>query len=83
MKAQLQWLKCFTGGQACPIFPSGPEGMEKDFMLFLSRVHSNLSLACDKMPLLFLYSLWMTSAPRQPVIGWRPPTIEEEGNFTN
>lgn len=57
MKAQPQWLKCFTRGQACPIFPNNPEGMEKDLTLFLNLVHSNLSLACDRKPLLFLYSL--------------------------
>ena len=40
----------------------------------------NLSLASDKKLLLFLYPLRMTSAPRQPITGWRPLTTEEKEN---
>lgn len=53
-------------------FPNNTEGMKKGFMLFLSLAHKNLGLACNKKPLLFLYPLRMTFAPRQPVIGCGP-----------
>lgn len=67
MRPQLQWLKCFIGSQACPIFPNDTERNGKRFHVAFDLAHSNLSLTCDKKPLLFLYPLRMTSAPRQPI----------------
>jgi hypothetical protein len=43
------------------------KGMKMDFMLVLSVTYSSFSLACNKKPLLFLYSLGMTSAPKQQI----------------
>lgn len=90
VKAQLQWFKCFTGSQACPIFPNDIEGNEKGlYVVFVCLIHSNLSLACDKKLLLFLYSLRLTSAPRQPNLRLRTPndrgkrSIRKKEHFTN